>query len=272
METVELGVRGAAGVGKSALLRRFAQRRFDLRSSQPEQCSRPVSIEGQRPVNVCCRCCDLSSMRQAACATVLVYDIGDRESFKAAVRWLQDSAGARQRQPPVVLVGNKADESQKRTVALRAGMDAALDTGAVAFLEVSAESGANIDAAFCEAARAGQSWALNQSDKTSCSLASNMANSLEGLGFSSSVAKQTLSKFGPVQESDGLAVMELAMAAQWTLNDGSSAPSRLPAAQIVDHLLTFGVQESVAKQAAKRSKGDSIVAMDLALCLGWSGA
>jgi Ras-related protein Rab-4B len=47
---------------------------------------------------------------------ILVFSITSRESFKAAQEWLQDQ---RMRYNPfakVVLVGNKADESYKRTV------------------------------------------------------------------------------------------------------------------------------------------------------------
>jgi len=84
---------------------------------------------------------------------LLVYDVTSRPSFEHARTWLADVRAHADPHLTCILVGNKTDlESERRQVLTEEGEQWAQDEGLL-FVEASAKSGANVDAAFEAAAR-----------------------------------------------------------------------------------------------------------------------
>jgi Ras-related protein Rab-2A len=79
-----------------------------------------------------------------AAGALLVYDITRRESFNHLTRWLEE---ARQNGNPnmtIMLIGNKSDLEQRRTVSTKEGELFAQENGLV-FMETSAKTAANVE-------------------------------------------------------------------------------------------------------------------------------
>jgi Ras-related protein Rab-2A len=86
-----------------------------------------------------------------AAGALLVYDITRRESFNHLARWLEE---ARQNGNPnmtIMLIGNKSDLEHRRAVSTKEGEAFAQEHGLV-FLETSAKTAANVEAAFIKTA------------------------------------------------------------------------------------------------------------------------
>ena len=86
-----------------------------------------------------------------AAGALLVYDITRRESFNHLTRWLEE---ARQNGNPnmtIMLIGNKRDLEHRRAVSTKEGEVFAAENGLV-FLETSAKTAANVEAAFIKTA------------------------------------------------------------------------------------------------------------------------
>lgn len=152
---------GDTGVGKSCLLLQFTDKRF-----QPVH-DLTIGVEfGARLINIdqnqiklqiwdtagqeSFRSITRSYYRDAAGA-LLVYDITRRESFNHLNRWLEE---ARQNGNPnmtIMLIGNKSDLEHRRAVSTKEGEAFALENELV-FLETSAKSASNVEAAFIKTA------------------------------------------------------------------------------------------------------------------------
>lgn len=91
-----------------------------------------------------------SYYRGAACA-LLVYDVTRKETFKHLESWLEDAIENGNPDMVIVLVGNKSDLNQKRTVSYEEGSRFALTHG-LHFIETSAKTSSNVDEAFSQAA------------------------------------------------------------------------------------------------------------------------
>lgn len=148
-------------MGKSCLLLQFTDKRFqpvhDL-TIGVEFGARLVHVDGKHIKLQIWDTAGQESFRsitrsyyRGAAGALLVYDITRRETFDHLASWLED---ARQHANPnmtIILVGNKADLSQRRAVSLEEGEDFAREHGLL-FLETSAKTSLNVDEAFLETA------------------------------------------------------------------------------------------------------------------------
>jgi small GTP-binding protein len=88
--------------------------------------------------------------------SALVYDISDRDSFDALPGWFDGMAlalnKARRELAPGILIGNKTDVTQARSVTPEEGKEFANSIG-WNFIETSAKTGENVDETFTSIAR-----------------------------------------------------------------------------------------------------------------------
>ena len=89
--------------------------------------------------------------KNSVCA-FLVYDITKKESFNNISSWLEECKVQSPKTILTVLVGNKADLSDKREVSTEEGRDLA-SRNKMMFFECSAKTGFNIDEVFQESAK-----------------------------------------------------------------------------------------------------------------------
>ncbi|KAM7539041.1 hypothetical protein Aperf_G00000049123 [Anoplocephala perfoliata] len=85
-------------------------------------------------------------------AVVLVYDVTKQETFVNIKSWLNDLSSHAPSSTVVAIVGNKTDDSGKRTVKIQEGSSLAAENGAL-FLETSAKFGTNVDSVFLSITR-----------------------------------------------------------------------------------------------------------------------
>jgi len=158
-------ITGDAGVGKSSLLIRLTDQRF-LANPDPtlgvEFGSKLITIPEEDKV-VKLQCWDTAgtesfrsitrSYYRGAAGCLLVYDVTSRPSFDHARTWLADVRAHADPHLTCILVGNKSDLAQeRRQVPTDEGARWAEEEGLL-FVEASAKSGANVEAAFEAAAR-----------------------------------------------------------------------------------------------------------------------
>ncbi|KAF8503261.1 ras-domain-containing protein [Russula emetica] len=78
---------------------------------------------------------------------IVVFDITNRQSFLSTTKWIDDVRSERGNDVMVVLVGNKADLSDKRQVTLEEATAKAQDLN-IMFMETSAKAGHNVKSLF----------------------------------------------------------------------------------------------------------------------------
>ncbi|KAH7333826.1 GTP binding protein [Rhizoctonia solani] len=78
---------------------------------------------------------------------IIVYDITNRASFMSANKWVNEVRSERHSDTIIVLVGNKADSSNKRQVTFEEAIQRA-DELDIPFMETSAKAGHNIKTLF----------------------------------------------------------------------------------------------------------------------------
>jgi len=78
---------------------------------------------------------------------IVVFDITNRESFFATSKWIEDVRSERGNEVIIVLVGNKADLSDKRQVTLEEATAKAAELN-IMFMETSAKAGHNVKSLF----------------------------------------------------------------------------------------------------------------------------
>mmetsp|Transcript_18578 Transcript_18578/g.71705 ORF Transcript_18578/g.71705 Transcript_18578/m.71705 type:complete len:203 (-) Transcript_18578:121-729(-) len=153
---------GDTAVGKSCLLLQFTDKRFqpvhDL-TIGVEFGSRTITIDdnqiklqiwdtaGQEKFRSITR-----SYYRGAAGALLVYDITRRETFDHLQSWLEDCKRYSNQNIVIMLIGNKSDLENKRSVSKEEGQEFANKNG-LTFLETSAKTAANVEAAFIESAR-----------------------------------------------------------------------------------------------------------------------
>lgn len=149
---------GNAGVGKSALLLRYAEDRYDssylatigvdFRVKTFEKDGQIVKLQiwdtaGQDRF----RSITASYYRGAHCV-LLTYDVTDRDSFEAIPHWLRElRAHGASESVVVVLVANKTDRKSDRAVSPEEGRDLA-DYHGISYTETSAHSSEGVQEAF----------------------------------------------------------------------------------------------------------------------------
>ncbi|KAG7345924.1 small GTP-binding domain protein [Nitzschia inconspicua] len=153
---------GDTGVGKSCLLLQFTDKRFqpvhDL-TIGVEFGARMVTLDGDKLVKLqiwdtagqeSFRSITRSYYRGAAGA-LLVYDITRRDTFQHLSRWLEEARQHAQSNMVIMLIGNKNDLEHRRAVSTEEGRQFAEENGLV-FLETSAKTAYNVEAAFINTA------------------------------------------------------------------------------------------------------------------------
>jgi len=153
---------GDTAVGKSCLLLQFTDKRFqpvhDL-TIGVEFGSRTITIEdnqiklqiwdtaGQEKFRSITR-----SYYRGAAGALLVYDITRRETFDHLQSWLEDCRRYSNQNIVIMLIGNKSDLENKRKVSKEEG-EAFAKKHNLTFLETSAKTAENVEAAFIESAQ-----------------------------------------------------------------------------------------------------------------------
>lgn len=152
---------GDAGVGKSCLLLQFTDKRFRAEHDMTigvEFGHRVIDIEDQRIKLQIWDTAGQEAFRsitrayyRGATGALLVYDISRRSSFEHLAQWLLDARQNAQPNMVIILIGNKSD-LERREVTYDEGAWFARQNG-LFFLEASAKTGQNVDAAFLDTAR-----------------------------------------------------------------------------------------------------------------------
>jgi len=88
-----------------------------------------------------------SSYYRGAVGALLVYDVTDRNSFNHVPMWLKEIEENAEKDCLIMLVGNKMDLNDQRTVFVRDGRSFARKNG-LAFIETSALDATGVDTAF----------------------------------------------------------------------------------------------------------------------------
>ena len=148
---------GNSSVGKSSLLLRFVDNQWsdlfvptigvDFKIRTMEIDNKNVKLQiwdtaGQeRFKNI------TASYYRGAHGIFVVYDISDTESFKNINNWLIEIEKNANKNVYKILVGNKCDLEDKRTVSYQQGKELA-ETYGMQFIETSAKSNTNVDEAF----------------------------------------------------------------------------------------------------------------------------
>jgi len=85
---------------------------------------------------------------------IVVFDITNRASFLSIIKWIEDVRSERGSDVLVVLVGNKADLSDKRQVTLEEAQGKSTELNITLFMETSAKAGHNVKSLFKKIAMA----------------------------------------------------------------------------------------------------------------------
>ena len=165
---------GNSSVGKSSLLLRFVDNQWndlfvptigvDFKIRTMEIDNKNVKFQiwdtaGQeRFKNI------TASYYRGAHGIFVVYDISDTESFKNINNWLIEIEKNANKNVYKILVGNKCDLEDKRTVSYQQGKELA-ETYGMQFIETSAKSNTNVDEAFHLLGREVMKMSLNDKEK-----------------------------------------------------------------------------------------------------------
>ncbi|CAA7400966.1 unnamed protein product [Spirodela intermedia] len=148
---------GDSAVGKSQILARFARNEFSLDSKATigvEFQTRTLVIQhksvkaqiwdtaGQERYRAV-----TSAYYRGALGAMLVYDITKRQSFDHIPRWLEELRSHADKNLVIMLIGNKSDLEDQRSVSTEDAKEFAQKEG-LFFLETSAMQATNVDSAF----------------------------------------------------------------------------------------------------------------------------
>ena len=149
---------GDSGVGKSNLVFRFTRNEFNKDSKSTigvEFATKTVQIDDNKLVKA--QIWDTagqeryrsiaSSYYRGAVGALLVYDVTDRNSFNHVPMWLKEVEENAEKDCLIILVGNKMDLQDHRTVFVRDGISFARKNE-LAFIETSALDATGVEIAF----------------------------------------------------------------------------------------------------------------------------
>jgi small GTP-binding protein len=148
---------GDTGVGKTSLVYRFIENRFstDFKSTLGVNLlKRTVEVEGNQ---VTVQIWDLGGQEaykrlrklylDGASGALLVYDVTNTASFDHLTEWFNSFIETRSGRP-AVLIGNKVDLKEIKKVTTEQGKTFSNEKQCVEFIEASAKTGENVEAAF----------------------------------------------------------------------------------------------------------------------------
>ncbi len=148
---------GDTGVGKTSLVYRFIENRFstDFKSTLGVNLlKRTVEVEGNQ---VTVQIWDLGGQEaykrlrklylDGASGALLVYDVTNTASFDHLTEWFNSFIETRSGRP-AVLIGNKVDLKENKKVSTEQGKTFSNEKQCVEFIEASAKTGENVEAAF----------------------------------------------------------------------------------------------------------------------------
>jgi len=158
---VKLMMVGDSGVGKTSLLHRFVDEKFDpqfIATIGIDFKRKLVDAEGKK---VMLQLWDTagqerfrsitSSFYRGAQGVALVYDVADEDSFTNLGQWIRNIQALATEGTPWMILANKADMVKERVVSAASGEALARKYG-VPFFETSARTGQNVSEAFFQLA------------------------------------------------------------------------------------------------------------------------
>lgn len=152
---------GDSGVGKSCILLRFVEDKFnpsfittigiDFKIRTIESKGKKIKLQvwdtaGQERFRTI-----TTAYYRGAMGIVLIYDVTDARSFENVENWYETVSQHANEDAQIFLVGNKCDDSEGRQVSQETGQELASKLN-IPFLEASAKSNINVDAIFYELA------------------------------------------------------------------------------------------------------------------------
>ena len=155
----KIAVLGAAGAGKTSLIDKFVDKRFttdykptlgasiiakDISLEDAEVRLVLWDIAGQEKYETV-----RSMYLNGAQGAILVYDITRRPTYEEIQnKWIKDFQQFGMKSSKYILIGNKADLSDKRNISTEEGQKLAESLNTKIFLETSAKTGDNVEHAF----------------------------------------------------------------------------------------------------------------------------
>lgn len=152
---------GDSGVGKSCLLLRFVEDKFnpsfittigiDFKIRTIESNGKKIKLQvwdtaGQERFRTI-----TTAYYRGAMGIVLIYDVTDARTFENVENWFQTVTQHANEDAQIFLVGNKSDDEENRQVSREQGERLAAQLS-IPFLEASAKTNKNVDSIFYELA------------------------------------------------------------------------------------------------------------------------
>ena len=159
IEDIKVITLGNSAVGKTSFLMKYIDNSFTLTYTTTlgiDFKQKKIKLKDGRDVRL--RIFDTAgqeryksvsaSFIKKADGVILIYDIGNLESFEAVENWIKSIREIGKDKLPIILVGNKCDLSDdKRKVSLKEGQDKASEFN-IPFYETSCKEGINIKEVF----------------------------------------------------------------------------------------------------------------------------
>ena len=159
IEDIKVITLGNSAVGKTSFLMKYIDNSFTLTYTTTlgvDFKQKKIKLKDGRDVRL--RIFDTAgqeryksvsaSFIKKADGVILIYDIGDLESFEAVENWIKSIREIGKDKLPIILVGNKCDlPDDKRMISLKEGQDKA-DEFNIPFYETSCKEGINIKEVF----------------------------------------------------------------------------------------------------------------------------
>ena len=159
IEDIEIITLGNSAVGKSSFILKYTDNVFTLdylTTLGVDYKHKKIKLKNGKDVRL--RIFDTAgqerfksvsaSFVKKADGVILIYDIGEKDSFEAVDNWIKSIREIGKDKLPIILVGNKCDLSDdKRQVSLKEGQDKANEFN-IPFYETSCKEGINIKEVF----------------------------------------------------------------------------------------------------------------------------